>query len=201
MPAPKRRERSLEFDFERSLDAEGHGTKVSRASRRATAVATLAALALVVGGGAAVWRFASNYNPLNDSDQARAAGGQIAFVQQAVSSVFAGSSQLDGLDTALLIRSGQLPSAMIEGGRIRHAYRGDVLVGADPSGGYWIAFEGVPAASCPLIASMGVGPAMLAVTVTKRGMEPTSGNAPLAHDEAVRACGRDGAANIAWRFR
>lgn len=201
MATPRRPERTLEFDFEGRLDSEGHGAKVSKASRRALALATAAVVGGLIGGGAALWAVASNFNPLSDVDQARAAGGQLAFVQQAVTTVYSGSPGFDGLDAALLVRSGQLPSAMVSGGRIRHAFRGDVSVGPDETGGYWVAFDGVPAKQCALVASMNLGSALQAVTVAAASGERTSGGGPFGHEAALRACGRDGAAKVSWRFR
>lgn len=203
MAAPDRRERTLEFDFERRLDAEGHGEKVAARARRVVALASLAAIGGFVGGGLALWHVASTYNPLGDAGAASVAGSQVATVQQAITSVYSGSSGFEGLDGALLVRSRQVPAHLISGGRMRHAFGGEIGVGLDTAAtGYWIAFEDVPARKCPLVANLGVGDAVLDVRVQRRlGGERVSVGLPFSLTDAARACGSDGFTRVVWRFR
>lgn len=203
MAAPDRRERTLEFDFERRLDAEGYGAKVALRARRVIMLASAAALSVFVGGGLGLWHLASTYNPLSDSGAASLAGTQIATVQQAIASVYSGSSGLDGLSGELLLRSRQIPSTLISAGRMRHAFGGEIRVGLDEAAsGYWLAFEDVPSRQCPLVASLGVGDSALAVTVQRRqGGQRVSTGAAFSLADAARACGRDGLTRVVWRFR
>jgi type II secretory pathway pseudopilin PulG len=167
------------------------------------AAMVLVILALVVG---AVMLY---YQGANSSRQVSQVSGQIAAVQQAVRSAFAGQADLTGLDNAAISR--YLPSSMTQsatGGNstaasmeLRHAFAGPLEVKVGGTTSYFtITLKKIPYDACKRLATMDMGRAALALAVadavTDEGTPP-----PMSRTAANTQCGDTGTKSLTWAFQ
>lgn len=120
------------------------------------AAMVLAILAVVLGG---VMLY---YSQANQSRQTSEAAGQIAAVQTAVRSVYAGQANFNGLSDAQLSQS--LPAKMVNvsDNSLHHSFGGQLYVapadaGGGAASGFVVTMAGVPQQACIKLASQDMG--------------------------------------------
>jgi len=165
------------------------------------AAMVLVILALVVG---AVMLY---YQGANSSRQVSAVSGQIAAVQQAVRSAFAGQADLTGLDNASI--SQYLPSTMLASttggagtaqvGQLRHAFNGPLTVTTPDQSYFVVTLDRIPYDACKRLATMDMGRAALGFSI---GAPATAVNPPpMNRTDANTNCGATGVRTLSWAFQ
>lgn len=158
------------------------------------AATVLAILAIVVAGIMVLYRNADM------SRKTTAALNQLNTIQSAISTLYSGQSTYSGLTAAALTDSQALPSGMINGSTIRHAFNGVVNIapadiGGGTGSGFEIEFTNVPKDPCVKIVTFDMGRGLHSVSVN-------GGNAsaePLTPAAAISACSNS-SNSIAWQF-
>ncbi len=131
------------------------------------------------------------YNSANTARQTTAALGQLAQIQTSVRSLYSGQANYTGVNAANLASSQALPSSMISGTTIRHAFNGNVTIAATntPGGGtasgFTVTFANVPQDACKQMLTKDLGRGLYSAGV---GTPQTQPNLPLTLAQAGTAC-------------
>ncbi|MFC4236202.1 type 4 pilus major pilin [Thalassospira xianhensis] len=154
--------------------------------------------ALILAGVMLMFQTASN------SQKTTAAMGELASVQQAVRSLYAGQPDYQNLSAALLAQSNQLPNRMVKGtgssASLQHSFNGAIAIGTDNSDqNFTVEFESLPSEACIKIATLDLGTGVVSVDVTGGSSTSVSGRS-LTPVEATSACGTSNNSTITWTF-
>lgn len=149
----------------------------------------LAILAIVIAGVMLFYQNASNSQKLS------AANSQLAAIQQAVQSMYAGQPTKSGLQNSDIIQA--LPKSMISGtSGIHHAFNGDVIVAsADAGADYTVSFSNVPNDACIRLAASDLGRSLISLTINGAVENP-----PVAPAEAQAKCGGNNQSTLVWKL-
>jgi type II secretory pathway pseudopilin PulG len=175
------------------------------------AAMVLAIMTLVIAG---VMTFFQN---ANNSQKANESVGQLAAIQQAVRSLFAGQSSYLDLTTAVVAESRLLPNKMVgAGSTLRNSFNGTIEI--LPSGGsttpadsmFSVRYTNLPVEACRRMATMDLGTGLYAVVVAVAGAAATPSysctagaqgcSQPLSPAQANTSCGTTNGSEIAWTF-
>lgn len=154
------------------------------------AAMVLVILALVIGG---VMLY---YNSASTGRQTSEAAGQLAAIQQAVRSMYAGQADYTGLSNTVIAQG--LPNKMLFGGatsgQLRHAFNNNVTVAPAGTGNqFTITFNGVPVEACMKLATQDLGRG-----VTDLQIGGTAGVQPRNPGDAQTQCGNAGSQTMVW---
>lgn len=158
------------------------------------AAMVLALATIVVAGVLLFFQSASTSNSTN------AAASQLAAVQNAVRSLYAGQSSYAGLDATTLIQSRSLPGNMVNGSTITSAFKAGVTVAPVASAGnaqFAVTFDGVPTEACSKMATLELGSSLVSVSVN--GTTYTTPTRPTP-GQATANCNASAQAQIVWVF-
>lgn len=156
------------------------------------AAMVLVILALVIGG---VMLY---YNSASTGRQTSEAAGQLAAVQQAVRSMYAGQADYTGLSNNVIAQS--LPNKMLFGGaasgQLRHAFNNTVTVAPAGTGNqFTITFDGIPVEACMKLATQDMGRGITSLAIGGGGAANAPPYTPAA---AQTACGNAGSQSMTW---
>ena len=153
----------------------------------------LAIIALLVAGVMLFFSNASNAQKTND------AMTELAAVQQVVRSIYAGQPSYNGLTSAVLASSAQLPNKWVSAaGGLVDPFAGAVtVVAVNTDQNFSVTMTNVPNASCNKMVTTDFGTGLLSVAtnsgtaIPARAMTPTEANA---------ACAAGNANTVTWEF-
>ena len=142
------------------------------------------------------------YNSANTARQTSSALGQLAQVQTSVRSLYAGQANYAGVTTAVLADSEALPSSMISGATIRHAFNGPVTIASAPAAGgansgFSVQFANVPQDACKQMLTKDLGRGVFSAGVG--GNVAVQPNLPYTLPNATAACTAT-YNNVVWVF-
>jgi hypothetical protein len=125
-------------------------------------------------------------------------------VQQAVRSVFGGQPTYANLDSTAMVNTSALPSRMVSGTTIRHAFNSSVTIlpadaGGGPESGFSIAFSNIPKDSCLKMASSDLGRGLYSIQVNTT-TAAVQLNVPLSPTTASTNCSSASSNLITWLF-
>lgn len=155
------------------------------------AAMVLAILALVVAG---IMLF---YTSANSSRLTTKALGDLGNIQQSVRSLYGGQASYTGLTNQVLIDAKALPSSMVSGTTLRHAFNGTVSVAAATVGGvdgFSVTFTNVPDEACTKMASQDLGRGLIDLKINSTAM-----TLPATPGVVSGEC-KNGSNTIAWTF-
>lgn len=134
--------------------------------------------------------------------------GEVAAVQQAVRTAYAGQSDFSGLNAQALVKS--LPADMVRGSgswtRLQHAFSGAIDVSPISLGsgtalnGFSIRMDGLPAEACAKLAIVDFGSALFTMDVTSGTAFATGLSKPMRPGAAGALCSNSSTSSIIWRF-
>jgi len=185
-------ERNREFYFQRRLWRRRRGLTLIEAAT------VLAILALVVAGIMVL------YTNADTSRKTTTALNQLATIQQGVRSVYGGQSTYSGLSSEIIANSQHLPSSMISGTTIRHAFNGVVTIlpadaGGGENSGFSVQFTNVPKDPCVKMVTSDLGRGLFSVSVGGQTRSQTGATPPPFDPGAANtACGSSN--SITWIF-
>jgi len=196
----------------RGSEARRDFALVRAAARRKglTLIETAMVLAIAAVFIAGVMLFFQN---ASISAKTNEATSQLAAIQQAVRTVYAGqaSYQTDsGTIVQGLVATRSIPQKMVTSDQqsLRNAFNGPILI--EPTAGganFDVVFNGLPSDACAKMLTMDFGRGLLAVsgsnTVQSAGGSSGGGNAftgPLTPVQAGEACGNNNTSSIKWTF-
>lgn len=162
------------------------------------AATVLAILAFVVAGIMVM------YTSADQSRKTTTALSQLASIQQSVRSLYGGQATYSNLTTAAIAASASLPTSMISGTTLRHAFNGSINISAADAGGgsnsgFQIEFTNVPKDPCVKIVSADLGRGLYSVSVGGQTRSQAGTPPPFDPTSAISACGSS-SNTINWIF-
>jgi len=160
------------------------------------AAMVLAISTLVVAG---IMTFFSDASISRKSQEAM---GQLAQLQNAVRTVYAGQSSYSGLAVTDLINTRVIPTKMISGGTtLRHSFNSTIAIAAanvngGTANGFSVTYSHIPAEACSKMSTQDLGTGVFSLTVGT-----TTFTSPPTPATAATACGTTNTtATMAWVF-
>lgn len=140
------------------------------------------------------------------------ATSQLAAIQQAVRTVYAGQASYDSANGTIvqgLVATRSIPQKMVTTDQqsLRHAFNGPILIESTGGGANFdVVFNGLPSDACAKMLTMDFGRGLLAVSGsnTVQSAGGTSGSSastgPMSPTDAGAACGNNNTSSIKWTF-
>lgn len=137
----------------------------------------------------------SLYKSSSQSSQVASETSALQALTVGVKALYPGSATYTGLSADMLIKANKVPTTMINGTALKHAWGDAVTVGPDAvNGGYNVTYANVPTSACiELVSAVGVNynKATVGATVVK---SPTSTSVDVA--ATTTACSAGAAVNV-----
>lgn len=112
-------------------------------------------LALVLGL-VVLFGVISLYKSSSQSSQIASEASALQSLTVGVKALFPGAATYTGLSAEMLIKANKVPTNMIDGTGLKHAWGSAVTVAADATGGYNITYAAVPSSACiELVSAVG----------------------------------------------
>lgn len=194
----------------RGYEARRELGAIRAAARRRglTLIETAMVLAIAAVFIAGVMLFFQNASISSKTNEATS---QLAAIQQAIRTVYAGQASYDtstGTMEQALIQTRSVPSKMVDtaSNTLRHAFNGPVLIGPAAGGSnFQVVFNGLPSDACAKMLTMDFGRGLLTVngSPTVQALSDGAGSGftgPLSPVDAGAACGNNNTSSIAWTF-
>ena len=195
----------------RGSEARRDFALVRAAARRKglTLIETAMVLAIAAVFIAGVMLFFQN---ASISAKTNEATSQLAAIQQAVRTVYAGQASYDSANGTIvqgLIATRSVPSKMVNTTTqsLRNAFNGDVDIQPVANGANFdVVFNGLPSDACAKMLTMDFGRGLLSVSgsATVQSAGGSSGSSgstgPLTPTDAGAACGNSNTSSIKWTF-
>jgi len=162
------------------------------------AATVLAILAFVVAGIMVM------YTGADQSRKTTTALSQLASIQQGVRSMYGGQATYSNLTTSAVAASASLPSSMVSGTTLRHAFNGSVNItpadaGGGSNSGFQIEFTNVPKDPCVKMVSADLGRGLYSLTVGGQTRSQAGTPPPFDPTNAIAACSSS-SNTIDWVF-
>lgn len=195
----------------RGYEARREFALVRAAARRKglTLIETAMVLAIAAVFIAGVMLFFQN---ASISAKTNEATSQLAAIQQAVRTVYAGQASYDSANGTIvqgLIATRSVPSKMVNTTTqsLRNAFNGDVDIQPVANGANFdVVFNGLPSDACAKMLTMDFGRGLLSVSGSSTvqsagGSSGSSGSTgPMTPTDAGAACGNSNTSSIKWTF-
>ena len=195
----------------RGYEARREFALIRAAARRKglTLIETAMVLAIAAVFIAGVMLFFQN---ASISAKTNEATSQLAAIQQAVRTVYAGQASYDAGDGNIingLVATRSIPQKMVttDNTQLRHAFNGPILIAPTAGGANFdVVFNGLPSDACAKMLTMDFGRGLLLVsgssTVQSTGGTGASNGStgPMTPTEAGTACGTANTSSIKWTF-
>lgn len=195
----------------RGSEARRDFALVRAAARRKglTLIETAMVLAIAAVFIAGVMLFFQN---ASISAKTNEATSQLAAIQQAVRTVYAGQASYDSANGTIvqgLIATRSVPSKMVNTTTqtLRNAFNGDVDIQPVANGANFdVVFNGLPSDACAKMLTMDFGRGLLSVSgsATVQSAGGSSGSSgstgPMTPTDAGQACGNSNTSSIKWTF-
>lgn len=166
-----------------------------RRARGMTLIETAMVLGLAALVAAGVMYF---FTSANNGQKTNEAVSQLAAIQQATRSMFAGQPTYDGLTAQILAESRQLPNKMVNGTALQNSFGGDITIGtANANTNFTVQFSGLPGEACVRMSTMDLGTGLVNIAVTGGTAANVDGR-PMTPVEANSACGTGNSTSITW---
>lgn len=177
-----------------------YAQKLSRTRRRGATmmevIAVLFFIGLLAAGALVLWSMA------NTSSQTTTALTQLNSIQSAVRTLYNGQPNYTGLNTGVIVNSQALPTSMISGNAIRHAFNGNVTVapatstGGGANSAFTVSFSNIPSNACQQLLTKDLGRGLYSAGASTQQQQPSL---PFTLAAATTSCNAS-YNTVSWTF-